>query len=383
MSITCSRIVIIFLLSSTLALSLAFGCAKTTASTTANTAANTPLQLKTEADIMITLGNHASGPDVQGFPLVFPLEVINLRVYRDVEEPLASFRTFDFDYTNKTNPLLEKELFNQLEKVLVARGLTRDRKNPQITISMYFFSGKREQYTPPTTVTSTEIKYVWSSGFVGWNAAGYSSAVPVTSSTTTPGYTTTSFYSNIRLNFLNHDKLVAKGKKLETPPMIWMGEADTEGLNSDIRTVAPVMFNELIGEFPDQSTKAPKRFVRLFRYGGLGLGFAPDNWRDIRFVEPGSVAAENGIKPGDELLEINGRGVETFVPYSLWYVPNSTNYRADDPYFQHVLSNHGDQDIDVVIKQAGTRKKVTLKMRPRAGDRYINVDQTGYPLTFQ
>lgn len=361
-----------FLLSACLALILA-GCA--TAPYGASSAAH---KYKTEANIMMTLGNYATGPDVQDFPIVFPTEGINVKVYRDVEIPLADYKTFNFDYTSKTNPLLEKELFHQLQKVLEACGMTRDEEDPQIVISMDFFSGKREQYTPPTTVTSTEIKNVWNTALWGWG--GYSQAVPVTSSTTVPGYTTTTYYSNIRLNFLDHTKLVEKGAKLTTPPMIWMGEADTEGLQSDIRGIATVMFNELIKEFPEPTAMGPKRYVRLFRYGGLGLAFDPNDWRIVRYVEPSSAAAENGIRPGDMLLSINGDRVDTFVAGSLWYIPNSNNYREKDAYYLKVLSNKGDKDVTVVIKKASTGEKVPLRMRPIAGDRYIYVDSSGIPL---
>ncbi|MFH1652989.1 MAG: DUF4136 domain-containing protein [Pseudomonadota bacterium] len=343
------------------------------------TAVDPKTQYKTEADLMLTLANYTSDPASQDFPVVFPTEAINIKAYRDNEEPLASFNTYNFDYTNKANPLLEKELFGQLEKVLQKHGFTRNQKNPQIVISMNFFLGKREQYTPPATVTNTEIKSVWNTGFVGWSAAGFSSQVPVTTSTTTPGYTTISYYTNIRLNFLNRARLT-KAAKLETPPIIWLGEADTEGYNSDIRSVAPVMFNELIEEFPAQSPQAPVRFVRHFRYGWLGLGFAPDNWRVIRYVEPNSPAAEKGIKIGDTLVKINGEGVGTFVPQSLWYIPNSDNYRVSDPYYQYVLSSRGDNDVTVTIKSAGTGEKVDIQLRPRSGDRYIDVNQYGSPI---
>ena len=365
-----------FLLAVCFALSLS-GCV-----TTPYVVGNTTSKFTTEADIVRTLGYQAAGFDAQGFPSVFPSEEINIRVYRDVDEPLASYQTFSFDYTNKTNPLLEKELFRQLEKVLQAHGLTRVKENPQVVISMDFFIGKKEQYTPPTTVSSTEIKYVWNTGMIGWNVGGFSSAVPVTSSTTTSGYTTTTYYSNIRLNFLNHAKL-AKGVKLETPPLIWLGEADHGGFDPDIRGAAPVMFGELIKEFPDQSAKTPKRYVRLFRYGGLGLGFDPVDWCLIRYVEPFSVAAENGIKPGDLLLGINGESAFNWpFFYSNLYRPSdpTSYYRSKDPYFRHILSNKGDSDVDLVIKSAETGKRVTLRMRPRSEDRYLYCDQNGIPL---
>lgn len=368
------------LLSAVIALFLV-GCA-TTSHVGSTTTPGMP-DYDTEADMMLALGNYASSPDVQGFPMIYPTELVNVKVYRDADAGLANFKTYDYDYTSKTNPLLEKELFHQLGKVLQSRGLVRVEKDPQITISMNFFSGKKEQYTPPTTVTSTEIKNVWNTGFWGWNAAGYSSAVPVTSSTTTPGFTTTTYYSNIRLNFLDRSKLIAKGAKLETPPMIWMGEADSEGGQSDIRNIAPVMFNELIKEFPEPTAATQARYVRLFRYGGLGLEFDPQDWRVVRYVEPGSVATENGIEPGDILLSINGDGIGTFVARSLWYTPNSVHYREKDAYYLNILSNKGDAAVNVVVKKAATGSKVTIKMTPRNGDRYIYVNQNGLPLPIQ
>ena len=54
------------------------------------------------------------------------------------------------------------------------------------------------------------------------------------------------------------------------------------------------MFDELMGQFSDQSANSSKYYVRRFRYSGLGLGFDPSDWRAIRYVEPSSVAAEHG-----------------------------------------------------------------------------------------
>jgi hypothetical protein len=297
-------------------------------------------------------------------------EEISVRVYRDVDESLAAYKTFDFDYTSKMNPLLEKELFRQLEKVLQAHGLTRVKENPQITISMDFFVGKKEQYAPPTTVTSTEIKSVWNTAAIGWNIVGFSSAVPITSSRTDPGYTITSYYTNIRLNFLNHAKLVG-GVKPEIPPLIWLGEAEHGGFDPDIRGFAPVMFDELMKHFSDQSANSSNCYVRLFRYGRLGLGFDPSDWRVIRYVEISSVAAEHGIKPGDVLIKVNGKdpkGSSTFSDFP---------YNSQDPYFRYVLSNRGDSDVELVIRSAETGKSATFRMRPRSEDRYLYVDLDG------
>jgi hypothetical protein len=331
-----------------------------------------------EADIAGKMANQAAGSNFQDFfPAAFSVEEMNVRVYRDTEESLARRMTFDFDYTNKTNPLLEKELFRQLEKVLQTHKLMRSTNNPQIIISMDFFIGKKEQYTPPNTITSTEMKSVWNYGMIGWssggfNPVGFASQVPVISSHTTAGYTTTSYYSNIRINFLNHDKLV-KDAKLETPPLIWVGEAESEGGNPDIRGISQAMFGALIGQFSDQSASSSKYYARRVNYGGMGLGFNLLDWRAIRYVEPSSPAAEHGIKPGDVLSRINGKRANNWSALSRGNRNNIALYRSRDPYFLYVLSSHGDQEVELVIKsKVGRlfRKNVTLMIKPHVEDRY-------------
>ena len=328
-----------------------------------------------EAGVVSALGNRIYGLNTQDFfPVVFSPEEINIRAYSDPDESLATYKTFDFDYTNKTNPLLEKELFGGLGKILQSRGLTRVEKNPQIIISMDFFIGRKDQYTPPQTVTSTEIKYAWNIATLGGSWGGFSSAVPVTSSSTIPGYTTTTYYSNIRLNFLNHAKLV-KGEKLEAPPFIWIGEADNEGINSDIRGIARIMFSELMGEFPVNSASSSKRYVQRICYSGLGLGFDTTDWRVVRYVEPFSVAAEHGIKPGDVIVKVNGN--QTVIDWAgrdAHYLKNPGAYRSRDPYFQYVLSNHNNSDVELMIKSVETGKMVKIEMKPRSEDLYLHVD---------
>ena len=336
-----------------------------------------------EASIVSFLGNHAADFNTQNFfPIVFPTEEINIRTHRGAEESLSDYKTFDFDHTNKADPNLEKELFSQLEKVLQARGLTRVTKSPQMIISMDFFIGTKKQYVPPTTVTSTKFKHNWT---IEGDWAEFSSKMPATASSLSaiPGYATTTYYSNIRLNFLNHAKLT-KGSKPKTPPLVWIGEADNEGLDHDILVIAPIMFSELMGEFPDQSANTPKRYICRSRYGGLGIGFDPTDWRIVRYVEPSSVAEEHGIKPGDVLLKVNGkRTVINWPALGHRYLSNPGPYRSRDPYFQHVLSSRGDSDVKLVIRSAETGKKVTISIRPRSESRYVqsNLAQLNHKIT--
>lgn len=325
-----------------------------------------------EADMVNTLGVRISSSTTKDFfPVSYFPEEMNLKTYRDAEESLIDCKTFDFDYTNKVNPLLEKELFGRLGKVLNGYEMTRVKENPQIIISMDFFIGKKEQYTPPTTVTNTELKYVWNAGMIGWTPAGFSSAVPVVTSTTTAGYTTTTYYANIRLNFLSYIKLI-KGEKLETPPLIWVGEADSEGFNSDIRGIAPFMFEELIKRFSDPSINSPKCQARRFRHGGIGLGFDPSDWHVIRYVEPSSVAAEQGIKPKDVLIKINGKDMGNW-PAVNYGTSSTAPYSLRDPYFQNILSNRGDSEVELRVRVAETGKTKVFRMKPRSEDHYVRI----------
>jgi hypothetical protein len=169
----------------------------------------------------------------------------SLNIYKDPDKDVSSFKTYSFDYTNKDNPLLEKELFKMLDGILAQKGLKRNDDNPDILITMSVFVGKKEAYIPPQSITTTRIENVWSMGMIGNTITGYNTPVPITETQTTPGYTEVSYYNNIRLNFLDYSK-IKSGEKLKSPPIIYMAEGSQEGKSSDIRSVAPVMLDMLV-----------------------------------------------------------------------------------------------------------------------------------------
>ncbi|MCK4648461.1 DUF4136 domain-containing protein, partial [bacterium] len=147
--------------------------------------------------------------------------VMNIKAYKDPDKNLSSYKTFAIDYTDKKNPLLEKELFKMVETALTEgiyegfeKGLTHSEDNPDILITMNFYTGKKEEYTPPETVITTRVAAGWTSGFIGQSWYGGYEPVPITESHTKPGYTKVSYYRNIRLNFLDYSELKS-GKKLK------------------------------------------------------------------------------------------------------------------------------------------------------------------------
>jgi len=148
---------------------------------------------------------------------------MNLKVYSDPDVDLSSYRTYSIDYTNLDNRLLENQLFQVVGAYFWVREkdfpqshlLVKSDENPDVLITMDFYTRKREEYIPPKTVVTTRVENVWSSNLFGWG--GYA-PVPITESQTTQGYTNVSYYRNIRLNFLDFKKLSGE-EALEVPPL--------------------------------------------------------------------------------------------------------------------------------------------------------------------
>lgn len=283
---------------------------------------------------------------------------INVRSYKDPERNLLNYTRYEFEYTNKENPLLEKELFKTTQHFLDRRGLKHDTENPEILITLNFYSGRKEYYSPPETIVSTTYQSVWNTGFIGWAPTGFSSVVPITESRTVPGKTEVTFLGSIRLNFLDAATLKSR-KKLEIPPLLWIGEAqveDKERENLDIRAYAGTLFRSLLFEFPEQSTLPLKRYYRWATFGDIGVSPYYNNWQLIQDVKKGSPAEKAGLQVGDRILEINGKPVaanwKTYEK-SEYRWKNSEMFRNQDPYYNYLLQNPGNRELELTIQPVG------------------------------
>ncbi len=289
-------------------------------------------------------------------PRTIPYQM-NIRVYSDPDVDLSSYRTYSIDYTNKDNRLLEKKLFKILESVISNRletlQLVRSDENPDVLITMDFYTGKKEEYVPPETVVTTRVENVWSSSLWGWG--GYT-PVPITESETTQGYTNVSYYRNIRLNFLDFEQLSGE-EPLEVPPLIWIGEVESEGYSSDIRIIAPVVLNQLLSEFPKKSGRTMtgrRQFKTTFGY--IGISVDSEDRRIIVGVDPDSPAERAGINVDDKLLTVNKKKVSKG--------PKIIEDNIAAPYFKYVISNPGNKNVSLTIKSAERKKKYKVEVTP-------------------
>jgi Periplasmic protease len=262
------------------------------------------------------------------------------------------------------NPLLEKELFRMVEKRLAARGLVRDEENPQLLITMSSFVGRREDYVPPKTITTTRIQQVWSASMVGFNMTGQYVPVPVTETQTVPGRKVVSYYRNIRLNFFDYARLQRHPK---IPPLVWIGIAESQGSSSDIRDVAPVMLSELLWEFPKKTGRERHRMIKRVSLGALGILVDPEDWWWVVKVFPGTPAAAAGLRPGDRILKVDGK--RTVNGRYILERKGKGAYRARSPYFKYVLANLHGREVELLVKSAVRdpktgKKKHTVRLRP-------------------
>jgi len=295
-----------------------------------------------------------------------------VNVYTYAGDEASQYKTYTFDYTDQDNPLLEKDMFKLVEQELAEKGWERDDENPQALVSMTYFIGKREQYVPPTTITSTRVNTYWN-----WNPSWGSdynylggtmtpNQVPITDTQVVPGHTEVSYYRNVQLNFLDYAQAKAGSKVV---PLIWKGEADSEGSVKDLRAAARVMIPVLLKDFPKGwdvtaagDAPSPKLRAYLFTYYRLGISLkAKKETKDgvykykdltvVSAVEPESPAARSGLRPGDVITGIEGGMRDGDYPF-LWL--GETNSAAGNCF-------------TLKIKRSGKKgrtEKVEVSVRP-------------------
>lgn len=303
----------------------------------------------------------ATSQPLNVFPLigrgeVVPILVMSVSSYSDPDHDLAAIKTYDFEYTSKDNPLLEKELFRMAEPFLDRRGLRRNKESPDVLITMNYYTGKRELYTPPQTVISTRFESVWNTGLIGWTPIGFSSVVPITESSTEPEKRETRHFYSMRLNFLDAGVL-RSGKKVETPPLLWIGEAqfeDVERDNNDLRNNADALLRSLLFEFPKQSNLGPKRLYQWATFGSIGTTLCSEDWRLVREVESNSPADVAGIKAGDRIMAVDGKKT-----VSGW---RAYDRLANDPWYNLIMMNTDGREVELTIQgqEGGIPRKVRV-----------------------
>jgi len=212
----------------------------------------------------------------------------------DDSRDMFKYKTYDFEFTNAQDPLMEKELFKALEQQLTVKKMKRVTENPDLLIIMTYFTGQKEQYTPPQQIVSSHIKtvYSWNWGLI---------PIPITETTTKEGYTDVTYLTTISLKFLDADEI--EGSKL--PPVVWSGTlSQTSKIKKPLLENSWIYFSTMLAEFPEVWVQNSDYYYSK-PYSYTGLWFNKNDLQTISEVNPGSPAYKIGIQKGDKILSIN------------------------------------------------------------------------------
>ncbi len=338
------------------------------ASADSGNAAKKQKEIKAKSEFLIAydLGDpdgNGSLPEVTAFRMT-------VKAYPAPDKKLEGLRTFAFDYSSTDNPNLEKELFKMVKDLLVQKGMEYSENNPEILITMSFYSGPKQQYAPPSTIVVQRFSS-------GWNYEAIKpEPAPAAPAPTEKGASNCGkFFRSIRLNFLDFAAL-AGSEKLDFPPVLWTGEVDGEGSSTDLRVPARAMLGELLGEFPQATGKPGERKVYQVISGALGIGVDQDDYRIVRKVIPDSVADLAGIRPGDIILSINKQKLSKNYAdvYQAYGANYQAEYRAHDPYYKYILSNNGATPVELKVKSKQNRELDQLRITPELETNYFYCD---------
>jgi len=225
-------------------------------------------------------------------------EHLAIEVLHDPDRDMFQYKTYDFDYSSVENPLLEKELFSNLGKLLDSKGMKRSTEKPDLLIVMSFYSGKKEQYVQPQQIVSTHVQNVWR---WGWGNI----PMPITESHTEGGYTQVTYLASISLKFLDFHDMENKPNS-KVPPVVWSGSISQSSDNQiNLPNKCSSYFSFMMEQFPYTHQKNISDILS-YNYPYTGLWFDTKNISMVSEVNPGSPASIAGIQKGDKILKVNG-----------------------------------------------------------------------------
>ena len=212
---------------------------------------------------------------------------------KDLSRDLSTFQTFDFDYSSKDDPLLERNLFSLLEAELRAAGMRRDQENPDLLIIINFYSGAQNQYIPPQQIVSTKIKSVFN-----WYWGNI--PVPVTETKVKEGYNITSYLTNISLKFLAAREIETS----KTPPVVWSGSISKSSRGqSFLNEVGAEYFRVLMSQYPEVWKENAKSYL-ISKYAYTGIIYRAGDEIVVADVTPDSPSDRAGLQSGDVISDI-------------------------------------------------------------------------------
>jgi len=233
--------------------------------------------------------------------------------YRDKNVDFYKYKTYDLEFSEGGSPdMYKKQFADELIQKLSSYGLVRDTENPQMLFVVELFSGRKEQYTPPSTSISTSYKYGYDI-FKGWGAYQY------ITSEQTAGHTDVSNMFKITVSVMD----VAQMKQKATiPPVLWSINCIREyGIGKTIMDFAEFeFFSQAFLSFKPLNVFICPMACNWTYY--LGIYFDGNNPSVVAAVDPVGPAAKAGLKAGSEILSYKNKYGSDVRNYGKKYIPS-------------------------------------------------------------
>lgn len=233
--------------------------------------------------------------------------------YRDKNVDFYKYKTYDLEFSEGGSPdMYKKQFADELIQKLSSYGLVRDTENPQMLFVVELFSGRKEQYMPPSTSISTSYKYGYDI-FKGWGAYQY------ITSEQTAGHTDVSNMFKITVSVMD----VAQMKQKATiPPVLWSINCIREyGIGKTIMDFAEFeFFSQAFLSFKPLNVFICPMACNWTYY--LGIYFDGNNPSVVAAVDPVGPAAKAGLKAGSEILSYKNKYGSDVRNYGKKYIPS-------------------------------------------------------------
>ena len=233
--------------------------------------------------------------------------------YRDNNVDFYKYKTYDLEFSEGGSPdMYKKQFADELIQKLSSYGLVRDTENPQMLLVVELFSGRKEQYTPPSTSISTSYKYGYDI-FKGWGAYQY------ITSEQTAGHNDVSNMFKITVSVMD----VAQMKQKATiPPVLWSINCSREyGIGKTIMDFAQFeFFSQAFLSFKPLNVFICPMACNWTYY--LGIYFDGNNPSVVAAVDPNGPAAKAGFKAGSEILSYKNKYDSDVRNYGKKYIPS-------------------------------------------------------------
>lgn len=224
---------------------------------------------------------------------------IPMKITTNPEAVFSDYNTFDFAPVDENTPDIDSRISAIFERMLTKRGLKRDTEDPDLIIQTFYSYQNNPEYQPESLVESKESVYNWRFDIESDRMIKLPlfSPVELVENDNVPYF--------LEFGYRFYDR-----KHISPDNMVMVWECEIKelvksnyGLESYLETNLPLIL--LKYPYPGNLNLATYE-LNFLKYNYTGISYDIDDIAKVAYVDPGSPAAEAGIKTGDYIRSIQG-----------------------------------------------------------------------------